>query len=128
MILIGMIHCLKRKLEFSLQTRNKTNFELSWNKHSNINCLHFKFIDTKKHTHTHTFALNFTLIHEFKMWVFFHNQFNPIFNEMHRYINETVKYTCIVRILEIQSLFSILRLSKKPRNLELSNLVDINFP
>lgn len=32
----------------------------------------------------------------------------------YRYINETVKYTRIVRIHEIQSLFSILRLSKKP--------------
>lgn len=48
-----------------------------------MNCLHFKFIDTKK-IHTQTFTLNFTLIHEFKMWGFFHNQFNPIFNEMHR--------------------------------------------
>lgn len=50
-----------------------------------MNCLHFKFIDTKKKKpHTHTFALNFTLIHEFKMCFFFHNQFNPFFNEMHR--------------------------------------------
>lgn len=46
-----------------------------------MNCLHFKFIDTKK-IHTQTFTLNFTLIHEFKKWGFF--IINPIFNEMHR--------------------------------------------
>lgn len=35
-------------------------------------------------------------------------------DEKYRYISETVKYTCIVRLHEIQSLFSILWQSKKP--------------
>lgn len=35
-------------------------------------------------------------------------------DEKYRYISETVKYTCIVRLHEIRSLFSILWLSKKP--------------